>query len=90
QGMKMPMTGKPSNPAEKMTAAEEKKSGTAPSGEQLQSTHPTSYTCRMHPEVKSMKPGKCPKCGMTLVSKETVEKQKANDQAEPKPAAPQP
>jgi len=26
-----------------------------------------TYTCPMHPEVKSDKPGKCPKCGMTLV-----------------------
>ncbi len=52
----------------------------APSGEQLQNKHPSSYTCRMHPEVKSDKPGKCPKCGMTLVSQETVEKQK-----QPKP-----
>jgi len=25
------------------------------------------YTCTMHPEVVSNKPGKCPKCGMTLV-----------------------
>jgi hypothetical protein len=25
------------------------------------------YTCPMHPEVKSDKPGKCPKCGMALV-----------------------
>ncbi|OGS21314.1 MAG: hypothetical protein A3J83_02280 [Elusimicrobia bacterium RIFOXYA2_FULL_40_6] len=24
------------------------------------------YTCPMHPEVKSDKPGKCPKCGMFL------------------------
>jgi hypothetical protein len=24
------------------------------------------YTCPMHPEVTSDKPGKCPKCGMTL------------------------
>ena len=25
------------------------------------------YTCPMHPEVISDKPGKCPKCGMDLV-----------------------
>jgi CopA family copper-resistance protein len=29
----------------------------------------TVYTCVMHPEVTSDKPGKCPKCGMTLVKK---------------------
>jgi len=28
------------------------------------------YTCSMHPEVLQSKPGKCPKCGMTLVPKE--------------------
>ncbi|MEO5721063.1 MAG: multicopper oxidase domain-containing protein [Chthoniobacterales bacterium] len=28
-----------------------------------------SYTCPMHPEVVSDKPGKCPKCGMSLVKK---------------------
>jgi Cu(I)/Ag(I) efflux system membrane fusion protein len=25
------------------------------------------YTCSMHPEVITNKPGKCPKCGMTLI-----------------------
>lgn len=28
------------------------------------------YTCTMHPEVHSDKPGKCQKCGMELVKKE--------------------
>ena len=28
-----------------------------------------TYTCSMHPEVISDKPGKCPKCGMGLIEK---------------------
>ena len=32
------------------------------------------YTCKMHPEVISDKPGKCPKCGMDLVKKEDIAK----------------
>mgnify|MGYP001573303742 CR=1 FL=1 len=28
------------------------------------------YTCPMHPEIVSDKPGKCPKCGMNLVPKD--------------------
>jgi len=27
------------------------------------------YVCPMHLDVKSNKPGKCPKCGMNLVKK---------------------
>jgi Cu(I)/Ag(I) efflux system membrane fusion protein len=30
----------------------------------------TVYVCPMHPEVRSDKPGKCPKCGMNLVPEE--------------------
>ncbi|CAN5555807.1 hypothetical protein BH11BAC1_BH11BAC1_24380 [soil metagenome] len=30
---------------------------------------PTVYTCPMHPEVVSDKPGACPKCGMDLEAK---------------------
>ena len=54
-------------------------SPTAPlSGSQHQSTHPSYYTCPMHPEVRSDKPGQCPKCGMTLVTAEA--QQKAEEQ----------
>jgi hypothetical protein len=28
------------------------------------------YTCPMHPEIQSDKPGDCPKCGMELVKME--------------------
>src|SRR5215213_4690342 len=31
-----------------------------------QSQKATTYSCPMHPDVKSRKPGKCPKCGMAL------------------------
>jgi hypothetical protein len=30
-----------------------------------------TYACPMHPDVKSDKDGKCPKCGMNLVQKKT-------------------
>jgi hypothetical protein len=30
-------------------------------------TEKVVYTCSMHPEVQSDKPGSCPKCGMDLV-----------------------
>lgn len=29
------------------------------------------YTCPMHPDVQSSKPGECPKCNMSLVKKST-------------------
>jgi hypothetical protein len=32
------------------------------------------YTCSMHPEVVTSKPGKCPKCGMKLVVQKTAAK----------------
>jgi len=34
------------------------------------STEKVVYTCSMHPEVQSDKPGDCPKCGMPLVVQE--------------------
>ena len=32
-----------------------------------------TYTCSMHPEITSDKPGKCPKCGMDLIQKATTQ-----------------
>ena len=32
------------------------------------------YTCTMHPGILLDKPGKCPKCGMTLVKKTDAKK----------------
>jgi starvation-inducible outer membrane lipoprotein len=36
-------------------------------------TEKAVYTCTMHPEVRSDKPGDCPKCGMKLVKMETAD-----------------
>ncbi len=33
------------------------------------------YTCTMHNEVMGEKPGKCPKCGMTLVKQKMTDEQ---------------
>lgn len=35
-----------------------------------------NYTCSMHPEILSDKPGNCPKCGMELMKKTSTEKPK--------------
>jgi FtsP/CotA-like multicopper oxidase with cupredoxin domain/DNA-directed RNA polymerase subunit RPC12/RpoP len=44
-----------------------------------QKQQPVIYTCTMHPEIQSSKPGNCPKCGMKLVvqKKKTVHPKKA-------------
>jgi hypothetical protein len=39
------------------------------------------YVCPMHPEVRQYKPGKCPKCGMTLKAK-SAEKEKKTTSAD--------
>jgi hypothetical protein len=37
----------------------------------------TIYSCTMHPDIKSLQPGKCPLCKMTL-KEVSVEKAKEN------------
>jgi hypothetical protein len=49
--------------------------GQAPKKTETKATE-VKYTCPMHPEVTMDKPGKCPKCGMTLVVKKEVKKMK--------------
>ena len=40
-------------------------------GAPIQAHAGTIYSCPMHPEVGSNKPGNCPKCGMALVGKQS-------------------
>ena len=42
----------------------------------------TQYTCPMHPEVISKKPGKCPKCGMDLVETENKSQNSSENKKE--------
>ena len=66
------------DPAKFLAAAKARQSGLPTTSAHQNHTHQlesktdasgTIYTCPMHPEVVSDQPGKCPKCGMTLVLK---------------------
>jgi uncharacterized paraquat-inducible protein A len=39
-------------------------------GKKHENMEKTAYSCSMHPEIKSEKPGDCPKCGMKLTKME--------------------
>lgn len=49
----------------------------APADSSTMDSTSSYFTCSMHPEMQSDKPGKCPKCGMDLVK---VEKGKPQNQ----------
>ena len=60
--------GHPPAPVEQSGCGAHHETGAAlPSGE------PTLYTCPMHPEVESERPGQCPKCAMDLEPKEPMD-----------------
>src|SRR5262245_50869291 len=40
---------------------------------QKDTVQPVSYTCPMHPQIHSSKPGNCPICGMKLVKEKPKE-----------------
>ena len=46
------------------------------SGKRLVMISDSMYTCKMDQDVMSEKPGKCPKCGMTLVKQKMTDDQK--------------
>jgi hypothetical protein len=48
------------------------------------------YTCSMHPDVRTSAPGKCPKCGMTLVPVNPAIVDEFNLRFECSPRAPKP
>lgn len=45
------------------------------------------FTCPMHPEVSSPKPGTCPKCGMNLEKRKNASPVKGHDHQHMKPDA---
>ena len=54
----------------------------APKQEKVIKQTAAQYTCPMHPDIKSNKPGKCPKCKMGLVKKETKATMKSKEKSE--------
>ncbi len=54
--------------------------GSAVAGTEEEANSEVTYTCPMHPDIRQEEPGKCPICGMTLVS---VSQPKKSETVEP-------
>lgn len=70
-----PLEQEPPEPAESSHAHHHHHDAPAPAAQAAQPpdggvpSETTEYVCPMHPDVRQPKPGRCPRCGMTLVPK---------------------
>ena len=73
-----------------LTQAQDMKSMNMSKKEISPKVQPVTYTCTMHPEIHSTKPGNCPKCGMKLIKeKSKTQPTKKMDMPMPKDTAKQ-
>ena len=66
-----PVCGKILGAKQVLTYSIKKEKHLEQAGENEETQEVVTYTCPMHPEVKSSKPGTCPKCGMALEIKDS-------------------
>jgi hypothetical protein len=62
----VPMAVAPNSTPTAPPMAPTKKQKTGAASSSAPSAPPVVFTCPMHPEIQSLAPGKCPKCGMDL------------------------
>jgi len=87
-GMKL-VVEKKQKPAESPASAAAAQQAGSPSGRVLEAVKQADqYTCSMHPDIRTSIPGKCPKCGMTLVAVIPGIPEDFNLRMESNPAAP--
>ena len=86
-GMKLEAQKQPANPNLKPATGSK---STAFSQRTIEIVKAEEYTCSMHPDTRTSAPGKCPKCGMTLVPVNPAILDEFNLRVECSPRAPRP